>query len=284
MIQVLNQDSAKLTVIGTLPVKYGDSILLQSASASGNQWLNYQSALSGKNNPQLWVKKAGNYALSVEKNGCFDTSGAIPISFMEPQSLVHYQAILLDGKGKPWPAKQIGIQLNIKDSTSIEYQEVQTVTTDSSGYFSVDLGKGTIQPNSISSLGKILWEDGQTRNLLVEVDTNGSFNYYPIGSTALVSVPMSAYAYRCADEIGRIQGMFFPSGGVGTGDGFGVKSLGNQRYEISFFPAYLSVPLLFIETVGAGSYSKKILSISTGKAVVEITGQPDEIHFRAMGQ
>jgi hypothetical protein len=283
-VQVLNQDSAKLNVVGANPVKYGDSVLLQSASVSGNQWLKYQSALSGKNNPQLWVKKAGSYALTVEKNGCRDTSGAVAISFLEPQTAFHYQAVLLDSKGKPWPRKTIGVQLNIKDSTTIEYQELQSVTTDSSGYFSLFLGKGAVQTPSVQRLGELNWGDGQTRVMLLEVDTNASSNYYPIGSTALVSVPMAAYAYRSADEKGNLLGIFYASGEVAYGDGFGVKALGNQRFEITFFPSFSVIPLIFVETVGSGNYTKKILSVSPGKALLEITGQPDEIHFRTIGK
>ena len=282
-VQVLGQDSAHLSVVGNNPVAYGDSILLQSAAVSGNQWLKYQSAMTGKNTSQIWVKKAGIYSLSVEKNGCTDTSQSVSISFIEPSTAVHYQAILLDGKGKPWPAKRIGVQLSIKDSTTIEYQELQSVTTDSSGYFSVYLGKGVVQPGSAMRLGELNWGDGQTRVMFIEVDTNASSNYYPIRSSKLVSVPMAAFAYRSADEEGKRYGIFKPSGELSFGDGIGVKALGNQQYEISFHPAFSSIPLVFVETMGSGNHSKKLVSVTSGKAILEISGQPDEIHFRVLG-
>jgi hypothetical protein len=169
------------------------------------------------------------------------------------------------------------------NDTTVEYQETQTVKTDTFGLFSVLLGSGQPSSAGLSKISKINWGNLQARTLKVEVDTSNSGVYYQVGTSALVSVPMAMYAVQSASDAEKIQGIFNSAGDIISGEHFGVQRIGNQRYEISFYQSFQNPPVIFLELIGAGNFSKKVISINSQKALIEITGNPSEVHFSVFG-
>jgi|GEM_PF-3855876 hypothetical protein len=113
---------------------------------------------------------------------------------LTPQ-VVNYQAIARGANGNPTPSQIIGLRFTIHDvsqSGTIVFQEIDTVTTNQFGYFTIGIGTGTIVQGSLPGIN---WSTGN-KYLQVELDPTGGTNYSNMGTTQMVSVP---YAQNSAN-------------------------------------------------------------------------------------
>jgi hypothetical protein len=109
-----------------------------------------------------------------------------------PQA-IPYQAIARDVNGSLLANQNIALQFSIHDGNAtgpVVYQETQSVTTNTLGLFSVNLGQGT--PVS-GTLATVNWGSGD-KFLQVEMDPAGGISYTDMGTTQLMSVPYALYA------------------------------------------------------------------------------------------
>jgi len=119
----------------------------------------------------------------------------------------NYQGIVRNNAGAPLASQAIAIQASILQDTAtsaVIYTEVQHVTTSSTGYFTIQIGKGAA---TAGSFAQINWGDGRNKWLQISVDANAGTDYKLIGSSQLVSVPYALYAGRSgpAGNYGDIQ-------------------------------------------------------------------------------
>lgn len=100
-----------------------------------------------------------------------------------------YQAVAFNPSGAPVTSSTIGVKIDIlADSANgtLLYNEVHNPITNSSGLYSLTIGKGTTSGNWSS----INWSKGN-KFIKVGLDIVGGTSYVTIGSNQLLSVPYS---------------------------------------------------------------------------------------------
>ncbi len=118
---------------------------------------------------------------------CFSTI------FSQSPEAINYQAIVRDGAGAIIPNQSVGIQISILQGSAAGttvYQETFTPTTNTFGLVTLQIGTGTTQTGSFSSID---WGLGP---YFVEtaVDVTGGTNYVVISTTQFMSVPYALHA------------------------------------------------------------------------------------------
>jgi hypothetical protein len=105
----------------------------------------------------------------------------------------NYQGIARDTKGNPMGKQTLGIKLSVlptSDATTPEYEEVQTITTNEFGLYTLQIGNGTAVTGTMK---EVKWETGN-KYIKVAIDPQGGTNYADAGTTQLLSVPYAIYA------------------------------------------------------------------------------------------
>ncbi|MBK8683663.1 MAG: hypothetical protein IPN26_01055 [Bacteroidetes bacterium] len=105
----------------------------------------------------------------------------------------NYQGIARDTKGNPMGKQTLGIKLSVlptADATTPEYEEVQTITTNEFGLYTLQIGNGTAVTGTMK---EVKWETGN-KYIKVAIDPQGGTNYADAGTTQLLSVPYAIYA------------------------------------------------------------------------------------------
>ena len=136
------------------------------------------------------------------------------ISAQAPQKM-SYQAVIRNGSNVLVANSNIGMRISILQGSSTGtavYIETQTITTDSNGLVSLQIGGGTITSGTFTGIN---WASG-TYFIKTETDPTGGTNYTIVGTNQLLSVP---YALSSADNkwSPNINGINNNSGNVGIG-------------------------------------------------------------------
>ncbi|MFZ4754377.1 MAG: hypothetical protein ACOYLG_13625, partial [Chitinophagaceae bacterium] len=87
----------------------------------------------------------------------------------------------------------LGIKLSVlptSDATTPEYEEVQTITTNEFGLYTLQIGNGKAVTGTMK---EVKWETGN-KYIKVAIDPQGGTNYADAGTTQLLSVPYAIYA------------------------------------------------------------------------------------------
>jgi hypothetical protein len=258
-------------------------VVLQPGAAAQYAWS------TGDTTASLSVNTAGTYAVTAANAAGCSASDTCLVLFSNPAPAVaspaggrfNYQASVMDLLGKPLANRTLAVRFSISDSSSTNYVETQSVTTDARGHFATQVGAGTV---AAGSLDNISWWDGLSRALRTEIDTTGSGSWMQLGSSSLVAVPFSMYALRSGDGSRSVYGSFDGNGNVVSGRGFSVTPLGNGRFEIEFQQPFSEMPNIYIKSTGNGNYSEKIISKFFHKTILEVLGNPDQIQFEAKGK
>ncbi len=106
---------------------------------------------------------------------------------------INYQAVARNASGSLIAGQSIGVRLTIHDggtAGTIQYQETQSVTTNSYGLFTLQIGSGLVISGTMNG---ITWGNG-AKYLQVEVDPAGGSSYTDMGAQQLASVPYSLHA------------------------------------------------------------------------------------------
>lgn len=112
---------------------------------------------------------------------------------------IPYQAVARDNTGAILLNQSITLRFTLHDISSngnIVYQEIQNVTTNGLGLFTVHLGQGS---PVYGTLAAINWQNG-AKYLQVEFDANGGNNFADMGTTQLMSVPYALHAASSSDQ------------------------------------------------------------------------------------
>jgi hypothetical protein len=114
-------------------------------------------------------------------------------AFAQVPQKFNYQGIARDAKGNPLMTKQLALKLSVlptADATVPEYEEIQLVTTNEFGLYTLQIGNGMA---TIGEMKTVKWETGN-KYIRVAIDPNGGSNYVEAGTTQLLSVPYAIYA------------------------------------------------------------------------------------------
>jgi len=107
--------------------------------------------------------------------------------------LINYQAVARDATGSILASTAISVRLDVHDGSAtgaLQYQETQSVTTNTFGLFTLQIGNGTAV---VGSFPGITWGSGN-KYLQVEIDPTGGSSYVDMGTQQLVSVPYALFA------------------------------------------------------------------------------------------
>ncbi|MBI2966653.1 MAG: gliding motility-associated C-terminal domain-containing protein [Bacteroidetes bacterium] len=136
-VTVLPAPVASVTVMDTTVFCDGDSVILQSSSPIGNNWL-MNGLPAGSTSQNLTVFSGGNYSVVVtDSSGCFDTSSAVTVIVNPvPVALITALDTTIFCKGSV-------VQLQSSSSTGNNWIQngislvltAQTITVDSSGIY-----------------------------------------------------------------------------------------------------------------------------------------------------
>ncbi len=107
----------------------------------------------------------------------------------------NYQGIARDAKGNPISKQRLSVKLSVlptADAGQAEYEEVQSVTTNDFGLYSLQIGNGQAL---FGEMKNVKWETGN-KYIRVAIDPQGGSDYVDLGTTQLLSVPYAIYADR----------------------------------------------------------------------------------------
>jgi hypothetical protein len=243
-------------------------VVLQPGAAAQYAWS------TGDTTASLSVNTAGTYSLTAANAAGCSASDTCLVLFSNPAPAVatpaggrfNYQASVMDLFGKPLANRTLVVRFSISDSSSINYVETHSVTTDARGHFATQVGSGTV---AAGSLDNISWWDGLSRALRTDIDTTGSGSWMQLGSGSLVAVPFSMYALRSGDGSRSVYGSFDANGIVVSGRGFSVTPLGNGRFEIEFQHEFNEIPTPLLSANEPLVNWPKIIQLTKKKCIVD---------------
>lgn len=137
------------------------------------------------------------------------------VSAFGQQKGISYQAVIINpneivapgynATAVPLANKAICISFKILNSNNqVEYQESQSITTDSYGMINVVIGTGTVGSGLVSTLEAVAWNQGNIK-LVVAVNIEGTCsNYTEISNQILNYAPFSFYALNSDLKDGSI--------------------------------------------------------------------------------
>lgn len=196
-----------------------------------------------------------------------------------PQAF-NYQAVARNANGAALTSQSVSVKFTLLDGSpqgGILYIETQTVSTNTVGLFTAEIGKGTVV---IGNFNTIPWSSGN-KFLKVEIDPQGGANFVAMGTTQLLSVPYALYAATSSNGPQGLQGPTGPTGETGpigltgptgaTGATGNAYAMGTQNYVAKFTPDSTSLGNSQIlddgTNVGIGVASPKA-KLSVGGAVL----------------
>ncbi len=142
----------------------------------------------------------------------------------------NYQGIARDAKGNPVGKQTLGIKLSVlptQDATTPEYEEVQTVTTNDFGLYTLQIGNGTVVTGSMN---QVKWESGN-KYIHVSIDPTGGNNYADAGTTQLLSVPYALYSDRAGSAKESVPSTRATNNYIEKTNGAGVANSTSLLYD-----------------------------------------------------
>jgi len=114
-------------------------------------------------------------------------------TFAQTPEKISYQAVIRDSANELVTNAQVGMQLSIlqgSPSGIAVFQETQTLTSNTNGLVSLEIGSGTVLTGDFTTID---WANGPYF-IRTETDPSGGVNYNIIGTTQLLSVPYALHA------------------------------------------------------------------------------------------
>lgn len=118
-----------------------------------------------------------------------------------------FQAIVRNSLNQLAINTQVSLQISILDHATPVFVETHSVTTNSNGLITIEIGNGTRVAGL--PLSEIEWWDGDY-SIETKIDPSGGFNYSLVGKNQLLSVP---YAFQAKN----LDGVSSKSGNFGIG-------------------------------------------------------------------
>lgn len=150
---------------------------------------------------------------------------AITIVAQVPDKM-SFQAIVRNSLNQLAINSQVSLQIRILDNDTPVFVETHSVTTNSHGLITVEIGNGTRV--SGSPLSEIEWWDG-TYSIETQIDPSGGFSYSLSGKNQLLSVPF-AFQAKNLDGVSSKSGNF----GIGSKDPVAKFEINNTEDKDAF--------------------------------------------------
>ena len=131
-------------------------------------------------------------------------------TFAQAPQKMSYQAVVRDASNVLVSSSPVGVRVSVLQGSASgtpQYVETQTVTTNTNGLASMQIGAGTVVSGSMAGID---WSAGPYF-IKTETDPTGGSNYTIVGSTELLSVPYALYSAN-----GGVAGPTGPQGPAGN--------------------------------------------------------------------
>ena len=178
-----------------------------------------------------------------------------------PESM-NYQAVIRDGSGDLVDSQQVGLRIKILQGSatgSSVYEETYSPVTNAYGLVNLQLGTGTVQSGTFSSID---WGNGP---YFVETaaDVSGGTSYVTLSTTQFMSVPYALYAKNAGLDSAAVQAMI--DAAVGSGGG------GSEGKSFAFPEGLNGTPITY--AISSGNYT-----VPTGKRLYILNLQGGTSH------
>jgi hypothetical protein len=159
--------------------------------------------------------------------------------FAQVPQKFNYQGIARDTKGNPMAQQRMTLKLTVlpaADATTGEYEEIQTVTTNEFGLYTLQIGNGTPLNGEMKA---VKWETGN-KYIKVAIDPKGGNDFVDAGTNQLLSVPYAIYADKAgtAKNAGggdRLGAVSTSASGTGTVNYLTKFTAANTIYNSQLF-------------------------------------------------
>ena len=118
--------------------------------------------------------------------------GIVVLEAQAPEKF-SYQAVVRDGSNALVTSTDVGMQISILQGSAngvAVYMETQTPTTNANGLVSLEIGDGTVESGTFSTID---WANGPYF-IKTETDPTGGTTYSIVGTSQLLSVPYALHA------------------------------------------------------------------------------------------
>ncbi len=147
------------------------------------------------------------------------------LSFGQAPQAFAFQSTLTDTLGAPFANQSVAVQFDIHSISgngTVVYSETHSaVPTSASGYFSANVGEGSVNSGDFSSIN---WGNSSYW-LEVLVDTTGGSSFVSLGSSQLLSVP---YALNAGNSTSTLSAYY-----VGAYTGPAITALTTIIYDVT---------------------------------------------------
>ena len=154
------------------------------------------------------------------------------LAFAQAPQKMSYQAVIRDNSGNLVTNQQISMRISILKETELSsaeypggrtrafgdevtyiqnptynqeiYIETHTVSTNTNGLVSIEIGTGTVSMGNFSSID---WSEG-VYFIRTDVDLNGGTRFKNIGMSQLISVPYAMYAQKAGSAVNETDPQF----------------------------------------------------------------------------
>ncbi len=113
--------------------------------------------------------------------------------FAQAPQAIPYQGVARNSAGNILASQGISLRITIHEGNAngtVSFKEIDTVTTNNLGLFSVSIGNGI---PVVGALSTVNWNSGN-KFLQVEMDPSGGSSYFDMGTQQLMSVPYALFA------------------------------------------------------------------------------------------
>lgn len=134
--------------------------------------------------------------------------------YAQTPNKISYQATVRDTSNNLITNQQVGVKIEVKEGSTIEYSETHTVTTNANGLFTLNIGDGS---NLSGTWSNIDWDGNSPISVDVGIDPNGGSNYTLTSSSDMNTVPYAFHAETVSNETDPTF-TASPANGITSGD------------------------------------------------------------------
>lgn len=134
--------------------------------------------------------------------------------YAQTPNKISYQAVVRDTSNNLITNQQVGVKIEVKEGSTVEYSETHTVTTNANGLFTLNIGDGS---NLSGTWSNIDWDGNSPISVDVGVDPSGGSNYTLTSSSDMNTVPYAFHAETVSNETDPTFTVS-PANGITSGD------------------------------------------------------------------
>lgn len=134
--------------------------------------------------------------------------------YAQTPNKISYQAVVRDTSNNLITNQQVGVKIEVKEGSTVEYSETHTVTTNANGLFTLNIGDGS---NLSGTWSNIDWDGNSPISVDVGIDPSGGSTYTLTTTNDMNTVPYAFHAETVSNETDPTF-TASPANGITSGD------------------------------------------------------------------